>query len=141
MTAIVRIAICSALCAIASRSGAHESASPTLPSERCDKWEQPQPKDAHGRTVVVVEEGCSGLANGTRVVIDLVLSDGTRTTIFTYQDASWNAAYYGQTTPTLEWIGDNRLRISIGAVAAIEKKSEKLGDIYIEYNIGHVLYK
>lgn len=67
--------------------------------------------------------------------------DGTRATIFQYEDASWNAAHYGHTKPVIEWMGDNRLKISVGAVGAIEKKIDKMRDIDIEYNVEHVLYK
>lgn len=141
MKVLIAIAVCAAVCTMASCGSADGQTSQQRPSERCDKWEQRLPKDAHGRTVVIVENGCSGFSNGLRVAIDLVLSDGTRVTIFEYEDASWNAAYYGQTRPAIEWIGDNRLKISVGAVGAVEKKIDKMRDIYIEYHIGHILYK
>jgi len=128
--------------ALALFGGQERSFAGDQPSERCDKWEgRPLPSDKHGRTVIVVEEGCSGFANGASFSIDLVFSDGTRTTIFKYEDASWNAAYYGQTTPVIEWVGDNHLRISIGTVTAVQRKVEKLRDVRIDYNIGHVLDK
>jgi hypothetical protein len=110
------------------------------PTEKCDKWESVLSNEKE-ITVLLVQEGCSGPSNGMRVAIDIALSDGTRTTIFRYQDASWNANYYNQTTPSVKWVGEHRLRISIGAVAAIEKKLETIGAVNVEYDIGHVLYK
>jgi hypothetical protein len=141
MKVLFRVAVYVGMWAMASCGGADRQLSQHQQPERCDKWERRLPKDAHGRTVVVVEQGCSGFSNGLRIAIDLAFADGTRATIFQYEDASWNAAYYGQSTPVIEWIGNDRLKISVGAVGAIEKEIDRLRDVAIEYHIGHVLYK
>lgn len=144
MNVLFRLVSFLIIAGIASCSSASEQSSqhgPDGPTTRCDKWERPLPKDSQGRTVVIVENGCSGFYNGVKVAIDLVFADGTRTTVFEYKDASWNAAYYGQTAPVVEWTGDSRLKISVGAVAAVERKIEKLRDVEIQYNIGTILYK
>jgi hypothetical protein len=110
------------------------------PTERCDRWESVLSNERQIK-LLLVQDGCSGFSNGLRVSIDIVLSDGTRTTIFRYQDTSWNANYYNQTTPTAKWIGEHQLKISIGAVAVVEIKLEKVGTVDIEYDIGHVIHK
>ncbi len=114
---------------------AHQSA------ERCDKWEKVLSNQRTDRRVILVEEGCSGFSNGLMDSIAIVFPNGTRVTALTYEDASWNADFFGHTAPSVEWIAHDRLRISIGAVSAIQKEVDRIHDVVIEYNIGHVIYK
>jgi hypothetical protein len=141
MNSLIRIGLCMMLCFIASSKADDESSEQHRSSERCDMWEKVLSGEMKDRTVMLVEEGCSGFANGLRDSIDIVLPNGSRTTAFIYEDAGWNAAFYGHTAPTVAWLAHDRLRISFGAVAAIQKKLDKVGDLVIEYEIGHVLYK
>lgn len=111
------------------------------PLERCDTWTRELSKDDLGHTVWLIEEGCSGFSNGMKVAIALSQSSGAKTTFFKFEDVSWNAAYYGHTTPSVKWIAPNYLEVSVGAVADIEQKLDRVSEVVIEYKIGHVLEK
>lgn len=111
------------------------------PAERCDKWTKVLSSQRTDRKVLLVEEGCSGVSNGLRDSIVIAFPNGTRITALTYEDAGWNADFFGHTAPSVEWIAHDRLKISIGAVSAIQKKVDRIHDVIIEYNIGHVIYK
>jgi hypothetical protein len=114
--------------------GAHQS------PERCDKWEKVLSNQRTDRKVILVEGGCSGFSNGLGDSIVIVFPTGTRITALTYEDAGWNADFFGHTAPSVEWIAHDRLKISIGAVSAIQKKVDRIHDVIIEYSIGHVIY-
>lgn len=109
------------------------------PLEHCDKWEQVLSRGEHNPTVLLVEEGCSGFENGVTYAIDISPANAERATVFKYVDASWNAKYRNQTAPHVEWTGPHHLKISIGAVAAIDTKLDRIGQIDVSYDIGHVL--
>jgi hypothetical protein len=111
------------------------------PVERCDKWEKVLSNQRMDRKVVLVEEGCSGFSNGLRDSIAIVFPNGRRVTVLTYEDAGWDADFFGHTRPSVAWIAHDRLKISIGAVSAIEKKVGKTHDVVVEFDIGHVIYK
>jgi len=111
----------------------------THPLERCDKWERVLSNDKQNPTVFLIEEGCSGINNGATFSIDVPSREGRRQIVFKYTDASWNAAYRNQTTPSVEWVSRNNLKISIGAVESVEVKLAKLDDLKISYDIGRVL--
>jgi hypothetical protein len=111
------------------------------PAERCDKWEKVLSDQRTDRRVVLVEEGCSGFSNGLKDSIAIVFPNGARVIALTYEDAGWNADFFGHTAPSVKWIAHDRLRISIGAVSAIQKKVNRIRDVIIDYNIGHVIYK
>jgi hypothetical protein len=127
--------ICAAICATYALET--EAQPPRL--EGCDTWERELSKDDLGHTVWLIEEGCSGFSNGARVAIAISKSAGVKTTFFKFEDVSWNAAYHGQTTPSVKWIAPNYLEVSIGAIADVEKKLDRVGDVIITYKIGHVL--
>lgn len=110
------------------------------PSTKCDKWEHVLSKK-NGQAVLLVEEGCSGFVNGAMMTIELRTPSGRKIEFFKYEDASWNAGYYGKTDPTVKWTDAKRLKISIGAVDYIHKKLGKAGDVDVEYAIEHVLGK
>lgn len=76
-----------------------------------------------------------------RVSIDLEVSPGSRTSVFTFADGFWNAKNMNLASPTVLWINKHKLSISIGAVAAVYKKVERVGDIEISYRIDHVLFE
>jgi hypothetical protein len=109
------------------------------PHTQCEKWEKVISRENSDAVLYLVEEGCSGLSNGMRVAVEVSPRNGQRIAVFKYQDASWDADYYGKTTPTVEWLDKKRLKISIGAVDTIEVKLETAGDIRIEYHIDHVI--
>jgi hypothetical protein len=109
------------------------------PLERCDKWEKVLSNDKQNPSVFLIEEGCSGFSNGAAFSIDIPSREGGRQTVFKYTDASWNAAYKNQTTPYVEWVSPNNLKISIGVVESVEVKLAKLDDLKISYDIGRVL--
>lgn len=111
------------------------------PYTRCDRWEHALSHSGSGVMVLLVELGCSGFANQDIISIDMRLKNGKRITFFQYEDASWNPAYYNQTTPSAEWIDTNHLGISIGAVDYIHKQLKVVDNVNIEYDIKHVLEK
>lgn len=126
--------------AVIGSTCALESRAQTLPLQRCDTWERVLLKDDQGRTVWLIEEGCSGFSNGADIAIALSKSGGgPKGTFFKFDDASWNADYNGQTTPSVKWISRDHLEVSIGAVAAILKKLDRIDGVHITYKIGHVL--
>jgi hypothetical protein len=127
------LAVCVVLCLLA---GAWIY---THPLERCDRWEKTLSSDKQNPAVFLIEEGCSGFNNGATFSIDIPSREGRRETVFKYKDASWNAAYRNQTTPSVEWVSPNNLKISIGAVETVEVKLAKLDDLKISYDIGRVL--
>jgi hypothetical protein len=122
-------------------SFALESTAQTLPLERCDTWEQMLLKDDRGRTVWLIEEACGGFSNGGDFAIALSQRNGKKKTFFHFEDASWDADYNGQTTPSVKWIARDHLEVSIGAVASIFEKLDKVDGVNITYKIGHVLSK
>jgi hypothetical protein len=96
-------------------------------------------KDDRGRTIWLIEEACGGFSNGGDFAMALSQPDGKRKIFFHFDDASWDADYNGQTTPSVKWIARDRLEVSIGAVGAVYKKLDKVDGVYITYKIGHVL--
>jgi hypothetical protein len=122
-------------------SFAPESRPQTLPLERCDTSEHELLKDDQGRTVWLIEEACGGFLNGGDFAIALSQRDGKRKTFFHFDDASWDADYNGETTPSVRWVARDHLEVSIGAVASIIKKLDKVDGVTITYKIGHVLSK
>ena len=136
-----RLGMLLTLCAVSACNAGPVSMEPVDTHTKCDKWERTLSKGRQEGDILLVEEGCSGFSNGERFSIDITLPNGKRTTIFQYEDASWSPEYHQMTTPSVDWLGQNRLKISIGAVTAIVKKLDKVGDIHIEYDVGHVIYK
>ncbi len=141
MKRMQRLGIYSLIFAVLWCTCAPETGAQLPPLERCDTWKRELSKDDLGHTVWLIEEGCSGFSNGMKVAIAISLSDGAETTFFKFEDVSWNPAYRGQTTPSVKWIAPNYLEVSIGAVADVEQKLDRVGDVIITYNIGHVLGK
>lgn len=141
MKILTKLWICtmSFLMVVASAAGAPPKA--YYPAERCDKWEKVLSNQRPDRKVILVEEGCSGFSNGLKESIAIVFPDGARVTALTYEDAGWNAEFFGHTAPSVKWITHHRLKISIGAVSAIQKKIGRIRDVLVEYDIGHVIYK
>jgi hypothetical protein len=136
MLKILFAATCLAILACEGNDG---SSLPAGADTKCDRWEKVLSEDNPDATLYLVEEGCSGFSNGMTVAIEISPRNGRRSTLFKYQDASWNASYSGQTTPTATWIDKDLLRISIGAVDTIDEKLEKAGDVTVEYQVGHVI--
>jgi hypothetical protein len=106
---------------------------------KCDTWEDILLHDERRPTVYIVRQGCSGLSNGLDIAIDLDVGNGRRTTAFVFADGSWDLRYTDQASPIAKWIDENSLLISVGAVGAIHKKLDKVGDVRITYRIDHVL--
>jgi hypothetical protein len=111
------------------------------PRERCDTSAKALSQDDQGRTVWLIEEDCTGLASSVTFTIALSRGAGPKTPFFKFEDASWNADYYGKTTPSAKWIARDHLEITIGAVATVLQKLDKAGNVTITYHIGHVLYE
>ena len=130
------ILLVGALGSCSASSGRSADASRRL---KCDTWEDVIAADEWQRTVYLVQEGCSGLSNGLNVSIDLALPDGKRTTVLAFADGSWDLRYAGKASPIVTWTGKNRLDITIGAVGAIFRKVDRVGDIEIAFRIEHVL--
>ena len=111
-----------------------------LSGTRCDTWESVLSNQQKDHTVMLIEEGCSGFDNEVTMTIALATPNGHKTTVFVWGDASSYVAFQGRTAPAVDWPAPNRLRISIGAIADIQKQVDKVADITIEYDIGHVIY-
>lgn len=141
MKSLSIIGILFAACVIGACNAADTSYNKIGPQTKCDSWEKVLSEDEKSRTILLVEDGCSGLVNSVKYSVVIASSGGHRVTVFKYDDASWSPLYHDQTTLTVEWLTHNRLRISIGAVEAIEMQLSKTGDIDIEYRINHVLSK
>ena len=141
MKRMQRLGIYSLICAAIWGAWIVETAAQLPPLERCDTWDRELSKDDLGHTVWLIEEGCSGFSNGMKVAIALSQSGGAKTTFFKFEDVSWNPAYHGQTTPSVKWIAPNYLEVSIGAVADVEQRLDRVDDVIITYKIGHVLEK
>lgn len=135
----LKLNVYSPLCALICGAWAIEAGAQPTP-ERCDTWTRTLSKDDEKYTVWLMEEGCSGFSNGETVTLALSQGDGTKTAFFKFGDASWNADFYGQTTPSAKWISRDHLVISIGAVADILKKLSRVDGVIITYRIGHVVY-
>jgi hypothetical protein len=103
-------------------------------------WEEVLLVDEWKRTLYLVREGCSGLSNGLNVAVDLDVPQRGRTRIFAYADGSWDLRYSELSSlPTTTWADRDSLLISVGVVGAIHEKLERVGDIRIDYRIGHIL--
>lgn len=140
-TRVLQAAIYSLVLAVIGGGCARESRAQTLPLQRCDTWERVLLKDDQGRTVWLIEEGCSGISNGAAIAIALSKAGGAKRSFFKFDDASWDADYNGQTTPLVKWISPDHLEVSVGAVAAILKKLNRIDGVRITYKIDHVLSK
>jgi len=141
MKKVLKAGICSFVLAVICSICALESRAQTLPLQRCNTWDQVLFKDDQGRTIWLIEEGCSGFSNGADIALALSQPGGPKKIFFKFDDASWDADYNGQTTPSVKWISRDHLEVSIGAVAAILKKLDRIDGVHITYKIGHVLYK
>jgi hypothetical protein len=141
MNAIYRLIVYSFACTVMCAVCFLVAVAQLPPAERCDTWLHVLSKDNPEHTVWYVEEGCSGFSNGDTVSLALSQTNGTRTVFFTFDDASWDVEFHGQTDPSIKWTARNHLEVSVGAVGAVVKKLDKVGEVSITYNIGHVLYK
>lgn len=139
MKGVPKLNVYSLVCALICGAWSIETEAQPTP-ERCDTWTRTLSKYDQEHTVWLIEEGCSGFSNDVTVTIALSQGGGAKTAFFKFGDASWDADFYGQTTPSAKWISRDHLEISIGAVADILQKLDRVDGVTITYRIGHVVY-
>jgi hypothetical protein len=84
-----------------------------------------------GDRIEMSQEICGGIAFSALISLNLIENgEGRQGTIFSYE---WT-----DSQPTITWVGDNVVLISIERVGAIHTKLNKLGRITVKYKIGNV---
>ena len=88
----------------------------------------------------VTETGCWGVSGSDTMSVELVSRvDEKEATIFQYgRKAADPNLPREDVPPTVTWLGENRLAISIDMVSYVEKRIDERDGVKIEYHIGVV---
>ena len=110
------------------------------PMVGCDTFKDNLYTDQTGRSVISVREICSGIANSDNVSIDLYLPPKHRSTIFRFGTAYSFVTNSEEADLKITWLDPKTLKISVGKVAFVKSKVDRVGDIHIQYEIGSVVF-
>jgi hypothetical protein len=84
-----------------------------------------------GDKIEMNQEICGGIAFSATISLNLIENrEGRQGTFFSYQ---WT-----NSQPTITWVADDAVLITIENVGPIHSKLEKLGRVKIQYKIGNV---
>jgi hypothetical protein len=90
--------------------------------------------------VEVSETGCDGVAASDTMAVDLVTHAGKKPmTIVQYERKNADSDLFRQDAPpTVTWLAENRLNISIGMIASLDKLIDEKNGVRIDYHIGAI---
>jgi hypothetical protein len=107
----------------------------------CDTFENLGDRDSFGRTVILQQKSCAGIADTDMRSVIVLFPSGRRSMVFQYEPAFSFPGYRDKATPTVKWLSAGVLDIAIGAVAFVHVQRQHAGDVTIRYEIGEVLIK
>ena len=110
------------------------------PFESCHRFEKQVSKHG-GESVILVDSVCDGVANSTVAWLELQTSTGQRLKFFEYEAAYSNVQNYDDAVPTVSWLDDRTLKVSVHKVAAIRQSDKSVASHRVRYEVGSVMYR